>query len=101
MHCYIFYFETNINLIKEEWEFQWLKLREKGVYVTVICPDLVDTPQLDLQLDYLEESAIVFSGPKPLSVVDVEKAFYKAITDPSHWRYINNMEIYVVFCFLK
>ncbi|MFC1850580.1 SDR family oxidoreductase [candidate division CSSED10-310 bacterium] len=56
-----------------------LTLREKGVAVTVICPDLVDTPMLDLQLDYLEESALVFSGPKPLTVVDLEKAFFKAM----------------------
>jgi len=35
-----------------------------GVQVSVICPDLVNTPMLDLQLDYPEEAKLTFSGPK-------------------------------------
>lgn len=38
-------------------------LQDKGVFVTVVCPGLVDTPMLDLQLGY-EEASIPFSnGP--------------------------------------
>jgi 3-oxoacyl-[acyl-carrier protein] reductase len=50
------------------------ELREKNVYCTVICPDLVDTPMLDQQLDYDKETALTFSGNKALTVVDIEKA---------------------------
>lgn len=55
------------------------ELREHNVFVTVICPDLVKTPMLDLQLNYGDETALTFSGEKPLTVLDIEKAFYKAI----------------------
>ena len=46
------------------------ELREHNVAVTVVCPDLVDTPMLTLQLDY-PESAIVFSGSRPLTVEEI------------------------------
>ncbi len=55
------------------------ELREKNVYCTVICPDLVDTPMLDLQLNYDKETALTFSGNKTLSVSDIEKAILKAM----------------------
>lgn len=54
-------------------------MRPHGVYVSVICPDLVDTPMLDLQLHY-EEAAMTFSGPRrPLSVADVEQALLRVM----------------------
>ena len=40
------------------------ELKKYGVWVSVICPDLVKTPMLDLQLDYPEEAKLTFSGPK-------------------------------------
>ena len=40
------------------------ELKKYGVWVTVICPDLVNTPMLDLQLGYPEETKLTFSGPK-------------------------------------
>jgi len=46
------------------------ELREHNVAVTVVCPDLVDTPMLTLQLDY-PESAIVFSGSRHLTVEEI------------------------------
>lgn len=53
------------------------ELRPYGVYVSVLCPDLVDTPMLDHQLDF-EAAAMTFSGPKrPLSVEDIEVAFFR------------------------
>ncbi|MBK9055913.1 MAG: SDR family NAD(P)-dependent oxidoreductase [Chloroflexi bacterium] len=57
------------------------ELVDKGVYVTVICPDLVDTPMLDLQLEY-PAAALTFSGSsRPLTVRDMEKAFRQAMQD--------------------
>lgn len=50
-------------------------LKPLGVDVSVICPDLVKTAQFDLQLDYEQESALVFSGKQPLTVADLERAF--------------------------
>ncbi len=51
------------------------ELKRYGVLVTVICPDLVNTPMLDLQLGYPEEAKLTFSGPKnvlePKEVVQV------------------------------
>ncbi len=54
-------------------------LEAHGVKVTVICPDLVSTPMMEQQLDYAEESALVFSGNKALTVEDTEQAFYMAM----------------------
>ena len=55
------------------------ELREKNIYCTVICPDLVDTPMLDQQLDFDKETALTFSGQQALSVVDIEKAIDRAM----------------------
>lgn len=41
------------------------ELRPHGVKVTVVCPDAVRTPMLELQRDY-EEAALTFSGPRVL-----------------------------------
>ncbi len=54
------------------------ELRPHGVSVTVICPDAVQTPMLDLQVDY-KEAAITFSSPKPLTVLDIERAITRAL----------------------
>lgn len=56
------------------------ELEAKGVYVSLLSPDLVRTPMLDLQLQHPEESALSFSGNKqPLSVEEVEQAFYEVL----------------------
>jgi NAD(P)-dependent dehydrogenase (short-subunit alcohol dehydrogenase family) len=59
-----------------------VRLRPHGVFVTVVCPDLVDTPTLTRHL-YLdpEDVALIHSGPRPLSVVEVERAFFRAMRD--------------------
>jgi 3-oxoacyl-[acyl-carrier protein] reductase len=49
------------------------ELRAKGIQVSVICPDLVNTNMLTLQLDY-KAAALTFSGNKVLTVNDIEKA---------------------------
>ncbi|MCE9597210.1 MAG: SDR family oxidoreductase [Spirochaetia bacterium] len=58
------------------------ELRAKGVYVTVICPDAVQTPMLDLQKDYAE-AALTFSGGKVLTPADVEGAIRTALLKKS------------------
>lgn len=56
------------------------ELRPHGVFVTVVCPDLVDTPMLDLQLHYPKEAALTFSGPqKPLLVEDISRILWRAM----------------------
>jgi NAD(P)-dependent dehydrogenase (short-subunit alcohol dehydrogenase family) len=59
-----------------------IRLRPLGVHVTVVCPDLVDTPALERQLLLDEEDvALIHSGPCALTVVDVERAFFRAIRE--------------------
>lgn len=49
------------------------ELRPLGVAVTVVCPDAVRTPMLDLQLDY-REAELTFSGSRLLTPEDVVRA---------------------------
>ena len=49
------------------------ELRPHGAAVTVICPDAVDTPMLDLQVDH-DAAAMTFSGPRFLTVDDISAA---------------------------
>jgi 3-oxoacyl-[acyl-carrier protein] reductase len=59
-----------------------IRLRPKGVYVTAVCPDLVDTPALARQLDLEpQDVALIHSGPHPLGVADVERAFLRVMRD--------------------
>ena len=46
------------------------ELQQHNVAVTVVCPDLVDTPMLTLQLDY-PEAALTFSGSRHLTVQEI------------------------------
>jgi len=54
------------------------ELRPHGVRVTVICPDAVKTPMLDLQVDY-PEAALTFTALRYLSVEDVSRAMFKRV----------------------
>jgi len=49
------------------------ELESRGVRVTVVCPDAVDTPMVDYQLDRAE-AALTFSGPRVLSTDEVARA---------------------------
>jgi 3-oxoacyl-[acyl-carrier protein] reductase len=51
------------------------ELRAYGIQMSVICPDLVDTDMLTLQLDY-EAAALTFSGNAHLTVKDIENAVF-------------------------
>lgn len=50
-----------------------MELRPKGVYVTVICPDGVQTPLIAPFIDR-KEGAFLFSGARILTVHDIEEA---------------------------
>jgi 3-oxoacyl-[acyl-carrier protein] reductase len=54
------------------------ELREYGVSVTVVCPDAIRTPMLDLQARY-EEAALTFSGPKSLTVEEVVHVIHQRV----------------------
>jgi 3-oxoacyl-[acyl-carrier protein] reductase len=59
-----------------------IRLRPKGVFVTVVCPDLVDTPALTRHMELNpEDVALIHSGPGALSTVDVERAFFRAMRE--------------------
>ena len=47
------------------------ELKPHNVFVTVVLPDAVQTPMLDLQVDF-EEAALTFSGARALTVQDIE-----------------------------
>ncbi len=56
-----------------------MDLAPRGVKLTVICPDAVQTPMLDLQVDY-EQAAMTFSGnAKALTADDITRAIFHAL----------------------
>jgi 3-oxoacyl-[acyl-carrier protein] reductase len=54
------------------------ELAQFGVAVTVVMPDAVQTPMLDLQVHH-HEAAMTFSGDAPLTVHDVEKVVLEKV----------------------
>ena len=58
-----------------------VELRPYGVYVTVIAPDVVDTPLARRHFDNPEAAALARSGGRVLTVQDVEAAFWRALHD--------------------
>lgn len=54
------------------------ELAPLGVAVTVVMPDAVKTPMLDLQVHY-REAAMTFSGAAPLSVEDIEEVIVSKV----------------------
>jgi 3-oxoacyl-[acyl-carrier protein] reductase len=58
-----------------------VELRPYGVYVTVIAPDVVDTPLARRHFDNPEAAALARSGSRVLTVQDMEAAFLRAMRD--------------------
>ncbi|MDP2041777.1 MAG: SDR family oxidoreductase [Algoriphagus sp.] len=59
------------------------EFRDFGIFVSVVCPDLVDTPMLTTQLDYPEESKLSFSGPKKvLRPEDITRVILELMENP-------------------
>lgn len=54
------------------------ELRPKGIYVSVVCPDAVQTPMLELQKKY-DSAALTFSGRKILTVEEVTQAIIRKV----------------------
>lgn len=54
------------------------ELEGRGVAVTLVMPDAVATPMLDLQVDYAQ-AALTFSGDAPLTVNDIEDAIFERV----------------------
>jgi 3-oxoacyl-[acyl-carrier protein] reductase len=54
------------------------ELAPHGVTVSVLCPDLVNTPMLDAQLDH-PEAALAFSGPRALTTDEVARCIVDRI----------------------
>lgn len=52
------------------------ELRQRGVYASVVCPDLVNTAMLTQQLPD-PAAALTFSGNRVLTVEDVERAVFE------------------------
>jgi 3-oxoacyl-[acyl-carrier protein] reductase len=60
-----------------------VELRSRGVYVTVICPDLVNTALFDQHVRDAspEAAALIFSGSRALTVDEVSEAIFRAMRD--------------------
>ncbi len=54
------------------------ELKRAGVAVSVVCPDAVQTPMLDLQKSY-EEAALTFSGARSLTAEEVARAVVERV----------------------
>ncbi len=54
------------------------ELTPHGVAVTVVCPDAVQTPMLDLQVDH-DEAALTFSGDRFLTVEDIDRVVFEKV----------------------
>ena len=48
-----------------------LAIANSPIKVSCVCPDLIATPMMDLQVGYEDHSRIVFSGKRPLSTEEV------------------------------
>lgn len=54
------------------------ELAPHHVHVSLVMPDAVQTPMLDLQVDYAE-AAMTFSGPRALTVQDIERVLIEEV----------------------
>ncbi len=54
------------------------ELAAHGVHVSVVCPDAVETPMLEMQTSY-KEAAMTFSGGRGLRLEEVESALMRVL----------------------
>lgn len=54
------------------------ELHEHGVAVTVICPDAIETPMLEREVEHAA-AALTFSGGRTLRVEDIEQAVFDQV----------------------
>lgn len=54
-----------------------------GVYMSVVCPDLVKTPLMEKQLEFEQESALVFTGKQALEKAQISQVLKQVIRDKS------------------
>ena len=54
------------------------ELKPRGVAVTVLCPDAIETPMLDQQVN-ADEAALTFSGGRARVVGDLEKVLFDRV----------------------
>jgi 3-oxoacyl-[acyl-carrier protein] reductase len=55
-----------------------VELEQHRIALSLVCPDAVETPMLDLQKNR-DEAALTFSGNKPLTVEDVAKVLIEHV----------------------
>jgi len=60
-----------------------VELRRRGVYVTVVCPDLVSTALFDQHVEDEDPEAValIFSGSRALTTDEVSEAIFRALRD--------------------
>ena len=58
-----------------------VELRPYGVYVTVVAPDVVNTPAVQQHFQNPEAAALIHSGSRMLEVEDLERAFFTAMRE--------------------
>ena len=60
-----------------------VELRPHGVYVTVVCPDLVNTALFDQHVEDEDPEAValIFSGSRALTADEVSEAIFRALRD--------------------
>lgn len=58
-----------------------VELRPHGVYVTLVAPDVVDTPLARRHFDHPEAAALARSGARVLTVQEVAAAFERAMAE--------------------
>jgi 3-oxoacyl-[acyl-carrier protein] reductase len=63
------------------------ELRPHGVYVTVVCPDAVQTPMLDIQKD-VAAAALTFTAPRILSAEEVARAILGPVLEERPMQFV-------------
>ena len=60
-----------------------VELRSRGVFVTVVCPDLVATALFDQHVEGADPEAagLIFSGSRALTADEVSEAIFRALRD--------------------